>query len=192
MQTLLFFLGLPVALALVLAWLVARRKPAHATYNDTSAIAASIDFLGTKLLLGVGASPITYTLICNVGESLSLPLQAEKKEITNAGDLWKRYVVTLLDMGDITFTIYWVMKEPTHANAITAGVTGLRYMFLNGPTNGAPYDFAFQYPDGAGGADSSADYFSAYVTKFAIKGQVGGVYTAEISLSNSGPPANIA
>jgi Lambda phage tail tube protein, TTP len=152
-----------------------------AQLTQTSPIAAAIDFQGILLQMAVAGSPLTYQTIANVGESWSLPITAEEVEITNAGDAWKRKITTLKDMGKITFTVYWVMQDQTHANKlISAGIAGLEYLLVNNVL----VDFAFVYPDG----DLSTDYFPAYVSGFQRKGKIGGVFTAEITLTNAGPP----
>jgi Lambda phage tail tube protein, TTP len=153
-----------------------------AQLTQTSPIAAAIDFQGILLQMAVAGSPLTYQTIANVGESWSMPITAEEVEITNAGDAWKRKITTLKDMGKITFTIYWAMQDQTHKNVQTLSPTlaGLRYLLINNVLT----DFAFVYPDG----DLSTDYFPAYVSGFQVKGKIGGVFTAEITLTNAGPP----
>jgi hypothetical protein len=115
------------------------------------------------------------TTIANVTD-VSVPVKTNTIDVTNVGDLWKRTVPTLHDMGKITCKVFWIMEDPTHNSA-----AGLRYLMLNNIKR----DFAFVYPDGNGSTDS----FPAYVTGFAITAKVGGAFEASVELSNSGAPA---
>lgn len=149
---------------------------------STSAIAPAIGSLGTLLQVGNASSPETMQTIANASD-LTLPVMSEVVDVTNLGDLWRRRIPSLLDMGTIAFKIFWVMLEPTHRNSINGGVVGagLRYLLINRLLR----DFQFTYPDG----NLSTDAFPAYTTSFAITGAVGGVFTADINLSNSGAPS---
>lgn len=114
---------------------------------------------------------------------LTLPVIAETVDVTNLGDLWRRRIPSLLDMGTIAFKIFWIMEEATHRNSVNGGSigAGLRYLLVNRLLR----DFQFVYPDG----NNSTDAFPAYTTSFAITGAVGGVFTGDINLSNSGAPS---
>ena len=83
-------------------------------------------------------------------------------------------------MGKIKFTIFWVMEDPTHENAISGSIRGLRYLF----SNRILCNWMAIYPD----ANSSTDFFPAYVSSFSITGKVGDVFKATIELSNNGQP----
>lgn len=150
--------------------------------SSTSVIAPAIGVLGTLLQVGNSSSPETMNTICNASD-LTLPVMAEVVDVTNLGDLWRRRIPSLLDMGTIAFKVYWVMEEATHRNSINGGSVGagLRYLLVRQLLR----DFQFVYPDG----NSSTDAFPAYTTSFAITGAVGGVYTADVNLSNSGAPS---
>lgn len=146
----------------------------------TSALGASQVFQGTLLQIASSASPPAWTTIANV-EDINLPLTSTLVDVSNSGDTFRRRVQTLLDMGKITFKIFWIMTEPTHENV--AG--GLRYIYINRILN----TFRVAYPDGVG--NGSVDSFPAYVSGFSITGKVGGVFEATCELSNSGPPTLI-
>jgi len=120
--------------------------------------------------------------IANVTD-VTLPVITDQVEVTNVGDLWKRRIPTLNDMGKIAFKIYWMMEEPTHRNSLGGGVVGagLRYLMINQLLR----DYQFVYNDG----NNSTDAFPAYVTMFSIAGKTGGVFEASIELSNSGAPS---
>lgn len=148
---------------------------------STSLIAPAIGALGTLVQVGNSSSPETMNTICNATD-LTLPVIAEVVDVTNLGDQWRRRIPSLLDMGTIHFKIYWVMEEATHRNSINGGSVGagLRYLLVRQLLR----DFQFVYPDG----NSSTDAFPAYTTSFSITAAIGGVYTADINLSNSGAP----
>lgn len=147
--------------------------------SSTSTVAAAIAVENFQLQFGNGASPEVFTTVCNVSD-FTLPLVGDTVEVTNVGDKWKRRISTLLDMGKMSFKLYWVMTEPTHENIVTGNIRGIRYLFINQILA----NVKAIYPD----AGSSTDYFPAYVTAFNITGKVGGVFEATIELTNSGPP----
>jgi hypothetical protein len=149
---------------------------------STSAIAAGIAVEGFQLQFGNGASPEIFTTVCNVSD-FTLPLVGDTTEITNVGDKWKRRISTLLDMGKMSFKVWWTMTEPTHENIVTGNIRGIRYLFINQILA----NVKAIYPDVA----SSTDAFPAYVTGFNISGKVGGAFEATIELTNSGPPTMV-
>ncbi len=148
----------------------------------TSLIAPATGVRGTLLQVGNNSSPETMNTIANATD-LTLPVMSEKVDVTALCDLWRRRIPTLLDMGAISFKVFWVMEEPTHRNSVNGGTVGagLRYLLINQ----ALRDFQFVYPDG----NNSTDAFPAYTTSFSITGAVGGVFTASVELSNSGAPS---
>lgn len=148
----------------------------------TSAIGPAQQVRGTLLQVGNGGSPETMQTIANATD-VSLPIMTDTVDVTNVGDLWKRHIPTLNDMGKIAFKVFWIMEEPTHRNSVNSGVAGagLRYLMVNQLLR----DFQFVYPDG----NSSTDAFPAYVTSFAITGKTGNVYEASVELTNSGAPS---
>jgi hypothetical protein len=137
----------------------------------TSTLGPALGVLGLEILFG---SPAT-AIVCNV-EDIDLPTSAKTVEVTNVGDTWTRRFPTLLDMGKITFKIYWIPTEATHKNA--AG--GLRYALITQ----ALTTFKILYPDTPG----SFDTFPGYITNFHVTGKVGDVFHAAIEVSNSGAP----
>lgn len=143
---------------------------------STSAIAAAIAVEGLQLLMGNGASPQVFTAVANVSD-FTEPITAQTQDVTNVSMKWKSYIATLLDMGKVKFKVFWVMTEPTHQNAVDGAVRGLRYVM----TERILADWQIAYPDG----EDSADTFSAYVTGFNIQGKVGGVFEADVELSQS-------
>jgi hypothetical protein len=147
----------------------------------TSPLGSALQVVNTQLLVGNAASPETMAQIANATD-LVLPVIADVVDVTNLGDIFHRRVATLGDMGKITFKIFWIPEEVTHRNSAGGGSVGagLRYLLINRLQR----DFAFVYSDG----NNSTDAFPAYVTMFSITGKVGGVYEAQIELSNNGQP----
>jgi hypothetical protein len=146
----------------------------------TSPIGPALSVRGTLLQVGTAGSPETMYTIANATD-VSLPIMADTVDVTNVGNLWKVKIPTLLDLGKISFKIYWIMEEVTHRNSLNGGgvPAGLRYLLVQQLVR----DYQFVYPDG----NNSTDAFPAYVTGFAITGKVGSVYEASIDLTYSGP-----
>jgi hypothetical protein len=143
--------------------------------NSTSLINSAIEVTGALFGIGDGASPENFTIVANATD-WSSPTKVETVDVTNFGDQWRRRKATLNDMGETKFKLFWVMTEPTHENV--SG--GLRYLMINRIKK----DFGFQYPDG----HNSTDIIPGYITSFAVTGKVGGVFEAEITLTNDGAP----
>ncbi len=146
--------------------------------GPTSQLGAAIAVEGLLLQLGNGASPQVFNTISNV-KDWSEPNISETTDVTNVGDEFRRRIATLLDLGKVTFKIFWVMTEPTHFNGISAGITGIRYMWRH-RTLGA---WQAVYPNGV----QSVDQFLAYVTSFKVTGKVGDTFEADIELSTNDP-----
>lgn len=147
----------------------------------TSTLGAALPVAGLLLQVDNGSSPDSFATVANATD-LSLPVMSDTVEITNVGDIWKRKIPTLLDMGKISFKLYWIPEEPTHRNSPGGGSVpaGLRYLLVNKLLR----NWQFVYPDG----NQSTDAFPAYVTEFAISGKTGNVFEATITLTNSGAP----
>lgn len=148
----------------------------------TSPIGSAQQVAGLLLQVGNSSSPENFQTIANATD-VALPLKADVVDVTNVSDAWHRRFPTLLDMGAITFKIFWIMEEVTHRNAPNGGLVGagLRYLFVNRLKR----DYQFVYPDG----NSSTDAFAAYVTDFSIAGKTGGVFEANVTLSNDNAPS---
>lgn len=134
-------------------------------------------------MLSVGSaatSPPTYTPVCNISD-VAVPITATEVLVTNVSDTWVRRVPTLLDMGKVTFAIFWVMKEPSHMNA-AGPPQGLRYLLMNRILAA----WQVSYPDNA--TTPSVDDFNGYVTSFQITGKVGDVFKATCGIGTTGTP----
>lgn len=143
---------------------------------STSPLGSAVAVEGLLLQIGNGQSPESYTTIANVMD-VTLPTKADVQDVTNVGDSWRRRIATLLDMGTIAFTIFWVMTETTHWNQ---DARGLRYLM----TNRIKRSYQLLYPNGEG----STDTFDAWVTSFSITGKVGDVFRATVNLANDNAP----
>lgn len=141
----------------------------------TSALGPGLAVEGTLLQVGSTASPPVFTTIANCTD-MSMPTISETVDVTNFGSKWRLKIATLLDMGKVTFKLFWIPTEPTQDNT----GSGLRFLMLNQ----LPRTFQFVYPDGL----NSADVVPAYVTSFKITGKTGGVFEAEMELTNYAPP----
>ncbi len=146
---------------------------------STSPIASAIAVEGLLIQLGDTGSPQVFNTIANVSDWAE-PVISDTVDVTNVGDSWRRRIATLHDMGKIKFTVFWVMLDETHENAITGAIRGLRYMLINNILG----SWKIVYPDGA----TSTDTFPAYVTSFSVTGKVGDVFKADVELSNDGAP----
>lgn len=148
--------------------------------NQTSLIAAGLPTAGLVLQVDNGLSPDTFEVIANASE-LKLPTIAEVVDVTNFGDQWRRRIPTLLDMGKISFKIFWEMEDPSHNNSTPYG---LRYLLINRVLR----NWQVVYPNGAY-PNESTDAFPAYVTSFEVTAAIGKVFEGQIDLSNSGAPS---
>jgi len=180
-----FAYTLVIAAYLLGAWRVMRemlRRPTRldAMPTSTSLVASAIAVEGMVLQISNGASPAVFNSICNV-QDWNEPDTSETVDVTNVGDKWRRRISTLLDMGKMKAKIFWVMTEPSHQNAVNAGIQGLRYIYIQQLL----VQFQVVYPN----QNQSIDRFYAYVTGFQITGKVGGVFEAEIEFTaNDGNP----
>ncbi len=148
----------------------------------TSDFGAQLGTEGTHIQAAIG-SPVAFVTIANAYD-WTMPMKSNTVETTNFCDHWVRRAPTLLDMGSITFKVYFVPLEPTHNNSFTSTTTGLRYLMLNQILT----SFKIVYPDGS----NTSDIFPAYVTDMSIDGKVGDVFHGSIQLSNNGAPTTIA
>jgi hypothetical protein len=144
---------------------------------STSVLGPGVSTSGLVLSVSNASSPESFVAIANATD-LKLPALAETVDVTNFGDTWRRRIPTLLDMGKISFKVFWEMEDSSHNNSTPYG---LRYLLLNRVVR----DWLIGYPDGHGSTDS----FPAYVTSFEITAAIGKVFEAQIELSNSGSPS---
>lgn len=151
---------------------------------STSPLGSSLEIAGTLLQVGNAQSPEAFSFIANV-DNFKVPAKSDVVMVTNIGDNWKRRRPTLLDVGIITFAMFWIPKDPSQANdvGILPAASGLRYLWIQRLLR----DWQVVYPDGATILLSSTDQYSAYVTAFQITIKTGDVFHADSELSTDGP-----
>lgn len=131
---------------------------------------------GVQLQIAIAGSPDVFQTIVNV-ENFKLNSKLKVVDVSNVTDLWKQNFPTLLEVGDIPMTVFWVPEDPTLNNS----ATGLRGLF----TRKTLCDCRFIYNDG----NNSTDAFQAYVTTYEIQGTQADVYRATITLTGTGTPS---
>lgn len=137
---------------------------------------SAIPVQGVLLQVGNGSSPETFQTISNISK-FTFPMKAKVVDVSNVSDLWKNQIPTLLEIGDVTCEVFWVMEDPT----LNSQTNGLRNIFANKLKR----DFQIIYNDGNG----STDAFKAYVTSFQITGQEADVFKAQVTFSGTGQPS---
>lgn len=137
---------------------------------------SAIAVQGVLLQVGNGSSPESFQTISNISK-FTFPMKAKVVDVSNVSDIWKNQIPTLLEIGDVTCEVFWVMEDPTLNNQ----VGGLRNIFANKLKR----DFQIIYNDG----NSSTDAFKAYVTSFQITGQEADVFKAQVTFSGTGQPS---
>lgn len=147
--------------------------------NVSPALAAE----GTLLQIGSGASPEAWTTIANVGDISGPAFDSTVVDITSHSSQapFRQKIVTLLDIGAITFKLFWVPQNDTHRNAIVASIGGIRYNYINR----LKQEYRLRYTDG-----SSSDSFYAYVTKLSETAPVAGVYELNVTYTGTGTPTS--
>lgn len=145
--------------------------------NISPALAAE----GTLLQIGSGASPEAWTTIANVGDISGPAFDSTVVDITSHSSQapFRQKIVTLLDIGPVTFKCFWVPQNDTHRNAITGAIGGIRYNYINR----LKQEYRLRYTDG-----TSSDSFYAYVTKLGNTAPVAGVYEMAVTFTGTGTP----
>lgn len=142
---------------------------------------------GLQIQISSNASPEAFSTIVNVSK-MSMTTKAKVVDVSNVTNLFNRKLPTLIDAGDLTVDIFWVMEEPTHRNSVGSPTVsdGLRYLLVARP-GGQPIraDFQLIYPDG----NNSTDAFGGYVTSFQTSGNVGDVFHATVMIAIDNTPS---
>lgn len=135
---------------------------------------AAIAAINTLLGLGDNASPPTFTTIANISDINGLQLASTIVDVTShSTDVpWRQKIVTLLDAGDLSTTLFYVPGDTGHQEllAIFSG-RELRSYTITFPEIAAPI-WEFQ----------------AYISKFSLKEPVAGVITADTTFTATGEP----
>ncbi len=72
----------------------------------TSTFGAQLGTQGLLIQANIG-SPAAFLTVANAHD-VTLPTKANTVETTNFGDAWVRRFPTLLDMGKVTFKVYFI------------------------------------------------------------------------------------
>ena len=133
--------------------------------------------LTTKLMVGNGGGPETFTEVAYVSNISGPSLALDTEDVTthDQASAFEEVVATILRTGDVTLDIFYDPDAATH-NA-TAGL-------LNDYENKTKRNFQIRFPS-TGKVQWS---FAAYVTGFNPGAPVGGALTASVSLKISGVP----
>ena len=154
---------------------------------STSPLGPDLAVAGLLLQVSNGSSPDVFNTVFNVTD-LTVPIMSDTIDVTNIGDVWKRKVPTLHDMGKISFKINYVPQDVTHRNSPSTGsvAAGLLWLLIHNadPNLAGVRDWLLVYPDGV-----TVWEFPAYVTSFSVTAKVGAQFSAAIELSNSGAPS---
>lgn len=136
--------------------------------------------IGTKLQIGDGGSPESFTTIAEVTEISGPSLGADTADVTshdselNEGG-FEEHIVTILRTGEVTFTINYIPTDGTHDAS-----SGL----LNDYQNKTLRNFKLVFPD----SSNTTWSFSAYVTGFEPSTSPSDQYDASVTLKPSGEP----
>ena len=133
--------------------------------------ATEVAVQGATLAYSTGGAPTT---IVNV-DSLTVPFKARTVDTSNISDAWMRQITTLLETGNATFNIFYVMTDPTHDLA-----TGLLGFFVNKTL----VTWTLTYNDG----HASNVQWTGYVSSFQDAGKTADVWRASITIAGTGTP----
>lgn len=138
----------------------------------------AISSFGIQLKLGDGATPTeSFTTIAEVKDTKPPALKQATEEVTNHGSTggWREFVGTLLEGGEVTFTLNFVPTDATQGYS-----TGLIADLVNKTLR----NFQLIFPD----AGSTTWAFAAHVTGFEPDAKVEGALEADVTLEISGQP----
>ena len=133
---------------------------------------------GGSLAYGNGANPEVFTTIANVSSLNPLSITRESVDVTTLDSpaAYREFCGTLADAGDISFDLVFDPAEVSHAEA-----TGLLSQIDDQENRN--YRLTFNNVGG------DVWTFSGFVTAMSVTGEVGGVYTASVTIKISGQPA---
>ena len=130
---------------------------------------------GTVLKMGDGASPEVFTAIAQLGDVDGPNSKLDTVDTTHHGSTAKEYVPTIIDGGEVKFTINYDPAAATHKNAIG----GLLYAHQNKLLK----NFQLVFPVAAPAGPS----FAAFVADFQVKAPVAGKLVADVVFKITGP-----
>ncbi len=137
----------------------------------------AISSFGTLLKIGDGGDPENFTTIAEVQDIKPPSLELGTEEVTHHGSPggWKEYVATLLDAGEVSFSLNFIPSDATQGYS-----TGLIADMVNKTLR----NFQLVFPD----TGSTTWSFAAFVTGFEPDAPVEGKLSADVTLKISGQP----
>lgn len=134
---------------------------------------------GTHLQIGDGADPETFTTIAHVKGDIPFPkITSDVQEVTDhdSPGHTKQFIATLIDPGQLKFTVNWLASEPTHKTLVTKAQSREMTNWKVVMVDQAASEWAF----------------TGFVMGFEAKGPDNNVYEADVTIQvsgNSTPPA---
>lgn len=138
----------------------------------------AISSFGTLLKIGDGGSPAeNFTTIAEVTDIGGPEFTLATEDVTNHSSIegWREYIGTILDPGEIQFSINFIPTEATHNPS-----TGL----IKDMVDKTLRNFELVFPD----SGSTTWSFSALITSFKSSEPVQGKLAADVTLRVSGKP----
>lgn len=138
--------------------------------------------INTFLKLSDHNCPETFATVANVSSIVGFSMSGMVVDVTSHSnaDPWRRKIVTLLDAGDLTCTIYFIPDD--------AGHRLLQGEFVNrgqvGQGGRTPSDWQLSIPT----VPRETVQFTAFLSKFNMDFPVDGVIKATITLTVVGEP----
>lgn len=132
---------------------------------------------GTLLKKGDGGSPESFATIAEVTDLNPPALALETNDVTShdSAQHWREFIGSLLDGGDVSFTINYIPTATTH-NATAGLIADLK--------NRTRRNWQIVFPDGS----STTWSFAALVTAFEPAAPIDDRLTANITLKVTGVP----
>jgi len=148
---------------------------------DTTSPALAAEGTLLQVDIGGGSAPV-WTTIANVGDITGPAYTSTEVDVTSHSSQapFRRRIITLLDIGPVSFKCFWVPQNPTHSSTV---VGAIRWAY----ENRIKQVYRLLYTDGV-----SFDEFNAYVKDLNSTAAVAGVYEMKVTLSATDYPLNMA
>jgi hypothetical protein len=132
---------------------------------------------GTLLKMGDGGTPENFATVAGVRDIVLPSIQREQIDVTtqeNQG--WREKLATLMDPGEVTFSIVFDLEETTH------GITnGLLKKAKDGTKVNWKIEFTQYTP-------AKTWTFSGYITRFVPQARIGNELSADVTIAVTGQP----
>lgn len=138
----------------------------------TNAIAG----IGLRFQVGDGQTPETFTDVAEVKDFTGPSVTQETEDVTHHGSPgnWRERIPTLLDGGEISFTLNYIPTDSTH-DATDGLLSDLE-------AQTAARNFKVTWPD----TNQTLWEMSGIVTNFEPQGPVDGAFEAEVTIEVTG------